>query len=182
MQSLNGLAQHRAQFSSLHEVIVYTDGRVFTREAPDRQSWTQLAVTLKSNWAGLPPKVWTAAKLLGNKNCEVDAAVYCLYYPYMEGKKRDWHEKGGSWGSLVSSYPERMRSSYADIATFQQCIDLNSGTSTRISGRPTQVISGPWPKTGFQSQKKGAATIRVFDEDQVVRQYAGQDGNPFKKP
>jgi hypothetical protein len=54
---VNGLAQHRAQFGSLHEVSVYTNGRVFTSEAPDRQPWTKLAVSLKKNWAALPPEV-----------------------------------------------------------------------------------------------------------------------------
>ena len=118
MQSLNSLAQHRAHFDSLKYVFVSTVGRVFTSEAPDCQPWTQLAISLKENWAGLRPEVLRAAKVLDIKNCKVKFYVECLYYPYMEGKKRDWHEKGGSWCSDVSSLSKGVKSWFADIATF----------------------------------------------------------------
>jgi hypothetical protein len=99
----------------------------------------------------------------------------------MMGKKRDWHENMGSWCSRVSFASEGMKYWFADIAIFQWNIDLNSGEVTRVSDRPTQVISGIWPTNGFRFQGHGASKIRVFDEDQVVSEYAGQDGNPFKK-
>ena len=209
VQNLNGLAHNQAQFGSLHEVSVFTDGRVFTnkapnrqpwtqlavslkktwaaippevwREAPDRQPWTQWGVNLKKTWAALPPEVWRAAKLLDTMQCKVRARVDCLYYPYMMGKRRDWHEKMGSWCSRVSSSSEGMKSRFADVAIFQWCIDLNSGEVTRVSDRPTQVISGIWPTNGFRFQGHGVSRIRVFDEHQIISEYAGQDGNPFKK-
>ena len=115
VQNLNRLAHNQAQFGSLRCIVTGTDGRVFISQAPDRQPWTQLAVSLKENWASLPPEVWRAAKLLNLKNCEVHALVSCLYYPYMMGKRRDWHEKGGSWCSSVSSYSEGTKSWFADI-------------------------------------------------------------------